>query len=126
MTPTILHPATIQLLRLQSRGRCRRMWAGFCRPRRLVLSAIACVLAVVWLGNTAMAIWLREAASPETLRGLLSLGLVLYTGWHFTKAAFFRPESPFDWPSSERDLLFAMPLRPRDLMAYQLASVAVT
>ena len=126
MTTTIFHPATVQLLRLQSRGRRRRMWARFCQPRRLVLSAIACVLAVVWLGNAAMTIWLRETASPETLRALLSLGLVLYAGWHFAKAAFFRPESPFDWTPAERELLVAMPLRPRDLVAYQLASVTVT
>jgi len=126
MTTTIFHPATVHLLRLQSRGRRRRLWAGFCQPRRLVLSAIACVLAVVWLGNAVMTIWLREAATPETLRGMLSLGMVLYAGWHFTKAAFFRPESPFDWPPAERDLLIAMPLRPRDLMAYQFASVTVT
>jgi hypothetical protein len=126
MTPKLFHPATVQLLALQSRGRRRRMWTGFCQPRRLVLSAIACVLAVVWLGNAAMTIWLRETASPETLRALLSLGLVLYAGWHFTKAAFFRPEGPFDWTPAERDLLLAMPLRPRDLVAYQLASVTVT
>ena len=126
MTPTIFHPATIQLLRLQSRGRGRRMWAGFCKPRRLVLSAIACVLTVVWLGNAAMTIWLRETASPETLRALLSVGLVLYSGWHFTKCAFFRPESPFDWTPVERELLVAMPLRPRDLVTYQLASVTIT
>ncbi|MCI0359535.1 MAG: hypothetical protein L0211_13745 [Planctomycetaceae bacterium] len=92
----------------------------------MALTAIACVLAVVWLGNTVMTIWLREAATPEALRGLLSLGLVLYSGWHFTKAAFFRPESPFDLPPAERDLLVAMPLLPRDLMAYQFASVMVT
>jgi hypothetical protein len=51
---------------------------------------------------------------------------VLYAGWHFTKAAFFRPTSPFDWSSAERELLVAMPLRSRDLVAYQLASVTVT
>ncbi len=126
MTTTVFHQATVQLLRLQSRGRRRRMWRRFCQTRRLVLSAVACVLAVVWLGNAAMTIWLRETASPETLRSLLSLGLVFYAGWHFAKAAFFRPESPFDWTPVERELLVAMPLRPRDLVAYQLASVTVT
>jgi hypothetical protein len=126
MTPTVFHPATIQLLWLQSRGRRRRLWQRFCQPRRLVLSAVACVLAVVWLGNAAMTIWLREAAVPETLRALLSLGLVLYAGWHLTKAAFFRPESPFGWMPAERELLTAMPLRPRDLVTYQLASVTMT
>jgi hypothetical protein len=126
MTTSVFHPAMIQLLWLQSRGRGRRMWAGFCQPRRLVLSAIACVLAVVWLGNAAMTIWLRETAEPETLRALLSIGLLLYAGWHFTKAAFFRPEGPFEWTPHECELLLTMPLRPRDLVAYQLASVTVT
>ena len=126
MTSTAFHPATLQLLWLQSRGRRRRMVAGFCQTRRLVLSAIACVLAVLWLGNAAMTVWLRETASPEMLRAMLALGMVLYAGWHFTKAAFFRPESPFDWPPAEREILLAMPLRPRDLVAYQLASVTVT
>jgi len=126
MTTNVFHPAIVQLLRLQSRGRRRRMWGRFRQVRRLVLSAIACVLAVVWLGNAALTIWLRETASPETLRALLSLGLVLYAGWHFAKAAFFRPESPFDWTPAEREILVAMPLRSRDLVAYQLASVTVT
>jgi len=57
---------------------------------------------------------------------MLSLGLVLYAGWHVAKAAFFRPETPFDWTAAEREQLNAMPLRPRDLVAYQLASVTVT
>ncbi len=126
MTTTVFHPAIVELLRLQSRGRGRRMWDRFCQPRRLVLSVIACVLAVVWLGNAAMTVWLRETASPATLRALLSLGLVLYAAWHFAKAAFFRPESPFDWTPAEHEILVAMPLRPRDLVGYQLASVTVT
>ena len=73
-----------------------------------------------------MTIWLRETATPATLRALLSLGLVLYAGWHFAKAAFFRSESPFDWTPAEREILVTMPLYPRDLVAYQLASVTVT
>ena len=126
MTTTAFHSAAIQLLRLQSRGRRRRMWRRFRQPRRLVLSAVACILAVVWLGNAVMTVWLRQSGSPETLRALLSLGLMLYAGWHLTKAAFFRPESPFDTTPAERELLATMPLRSRDLVAYQLASVTVT
>jgi hypothetical protein len=125
MMTSMFHPATIQLLQLQSRGRRRRIWHRFCQPRRLLLSAIACVLGVVWLGNAALTIWLREQGSTETLQALLSLGLVMYAGWHFANAAFFPPESPFDWTPAERDLLAAMPLRPYDLVTYQLASVTV-
>ena len=43
-----------------------------------------------------------------------------------SRAAFFRPSSPLDWSPEERELLVAMPLRSRDLVAYQLASVSVT
>jgi hypothetical protein len=121
-----IHPAIIQLLWLQSRGRRRRMWQRFCQTRRLALSAVACLLTVVWLGNAAMTVWLREAASEETLRGLLSLGLVLYAAWHLAKVAFFRPESPFEWTPAEREVLAMLPLAPRDVVAYQLASVTVT
>jgi hypothetical protein len=126
MTICVFHPATLQLLRLQSRGRRRRMLARFCQPRRLILSMIAGALALVWLGNAALTVWLREAASTETLRALLSLSLVFYATWHFAKAAFFRPETPFEWTPAERELLAAMPLGSRDLVAYQLASVTVT
>jgi hypothetical protein len=126
MTQAFFHPAALELLWLQSRGRRRRLAARFFQPRRLILSAIACVLAVVWLGNAAMTIFLRQQASEETLRALLSWGLVFYSGWHVTKAAFFRPESPLEWAPSEHEILLAMPLRPRDLVAYQLISVAMT
>jgi hypothetical protein len=126
MIRSAFHPAPFQLLRLQSRGRRRRILRRFCQPRRLFLSAIACVLAAVWLSNAALTIWLREPASPETLAALLSLGIVLYAAWHFARAAFFRPESPFEWTPAEYDLLAAMPLAPRDLVAYQLASVTIT
>jgi hypothetical protein len=120
------HPAIILLLRLQSRGRRRRMWQRSCQPRRLALSAVAGVLAIIWLGNAAMTVWLREAASAETLNALLSLGLVLYAVWHLAKAAFFHPESPFEWSPAERDVLAMLPWHSRDLVAYQIASVTVT
>ncbi len=126
MTTFNFQPAIIMLLRLQSRGRRRRMWQRFCQPRRLVLSAVAGVLAIVWLGNAVMTVWLRESASAETLSALLSLGLVLYATWHFAKAAFFRPESPFEWSPAERDVLAMLPWHSRDLVAYQIAAVSVT
>jgi hypothetical protein len=125
MTTSLFHPATLQLVWLQSRGRRRRWWAKFCQPRRLILSAIACILTILWLGNTAMTIWLRQQASQETLHALLSWGFVFYSGWHVVKAAFFRPESALDLSPDEQSLLLSMPLRPRDLVAYQFASITM-
>jgi hypothetical protein len=122
----LFHPAILELLRLQSRGRRRQMIARFCQPRRLFLSALASILAVAWLGNAALTVWLRETAPPDTLAAMLSLGLAIYAIWHFANAAFFRPATPFEWTLAEGDLLGAMPLLPRDLVAYQVASVTVT
>lgn len=121
-----IHPAALELLRLESRGRRRRLWQRFRQKRRLMLSAVAGMLAVIWLGNAVMTVWLRESASPDTLRALLSWGLVLYATWHLAKAAFFRPEHPFEWTDAERETLAGVPLRPRDLVGYQLASVTLT
>jgi len=120
------HPAALELLRLQSRGRRRRLWQRFRQKRRLVLSLVAAVLGVIWLGNAVLTVWLRESASPETLRALLSWGFVLYATWHLAKAAFFRPDHPFEWTDAERETLTSVPLRPRDLVGYQLASVTLT
>ncbi len=71
MIATPFHPATLELLRLQSRGRRRRLWQRFRQKRRLALSVVAAALAVIWLGNAVMTVWLRESASPDTLRALL-------------------------------------------------------
>ena len=123
----VFHPATVQLLRLQSRGRRRRMWQRFCQPRRLVLSAVACVLAVVWLGNAAMTVWLREAASAGN-----AARAACRWDWCCTPAGISRkrpsfapkarltgrPPSAMCWPRCR--------CSSRDLVAYQLASVTVT
>jgi len=126
MSQSVLHPAMLELLWLQARGRRRRIWNRFRQPRRLVLSAVAIVLTAAWLGNAALTVWLREAAAVNTLRAMLSLGLVLYAGWHVCRTAFFRPEVPFDWAPEEREQLAAMPLAPRDLVAYHIAAVTAT
>src|SRR5436853_232008 len=77
------------------------------------------------LCKTAITIWFRQHASQETLHAMLCWGLVFYSGWHVVKAAFFRPETALDLSPDEQNLLVAMPLRPRDLMAFQFASTAM-
>ena len=126
MSEHIVHPAVFRLVVWQSRGRLRRMGQRFLLPRRLILSVLAFLLAVAWLGNAALTVWLREPATPQMLRVLLSFGFALYAIWHVSKVAFFRPEEPLEWVPSERELLCTCPLRPRDLLGYKLASVAMT
>ncbi len=96
------------------------------QPRRLVLSAVACVLAVIWLGNAAMTIWLRETASPATLHAMLSLGLVLYAGWHFARRPSFDRKTRSTGRRRSTKSWSRCRYYPRDLVAYQFASVTVT
>lgn len=118
--------ALLHLVATQGRGRLRRMGRRFLLPRRLVLSFLALLLAVAWLGNAMMTVWLRESASPELLRALIGLGLAFYSIWHLAMAACFRPQQCLEWIEGERELLDACPLRPHDLLTYKLASVATT
>ncbi|MFV2069096.1 MAG: hypothetical protein ACC645_19180, partial [Pirellulales bacterium] len=102
------------------------MGRRFLLPRRLILSLLAILLAAVWLGNAALTVWLREAATPELLRAMVGLGLAFYAIWHLAMVACFRPKQSLEWIAAEREILESCPLRPRDLLAYKLASVATT
>ena len=56
------HRATIQLLRFQSTARLRRTLRRFRGPRRLILSIVALLLAIVWLGQVVASVLFREPA----------------------------------------------------------------
>ncbi|MEO2049107.1 MAG: hypothetical protein ABGX16_21315 [Pirellulales bacterium] len=118
--------AMLRLVACQGRGRLRRMGQRFLLPRRFILSLLALLLAVAWLGNAVMTVWLRESATPELLRALIGLGLAFYAIWHLAMAACFRPQQCLEWIESERELLEACPLRPCELLTYKLASIATT
>jgi hypothetical protein len=118
--------AMLRLVTCQGRGRLRRMGRQFLLPRRMILSLLALLLAVAWLGNAVMTVWLRESATPELLRAIVGLGLAFYAIWHLAMTACFRPQQCLEWIDGEREILEACPLRPRDLLTYKLASVATT
>jgi len=123
---TILpHRAVLQLMRFQRTARATRAWNRFCVPRRLVLSILALVLTVVWLGQLAASVLMRQPADPDKLAAWIPLGLLAYTLWHLLRAAGRPPVEPFEWTPAECELLQGAPLRRYDLVMYRLLTIAM-
>lgn len=123
VTTNALHPALAQLLRYQASARLKRICRGFSTPRRLGLSCLGLLLALVWLSNAALAIFLREPADPTTLCSAIPLGLLVYSLWHIVRVAYRRPEEAVEWTPAERELLCGRPFERRDLLLYRFGPI---
>jgi len=80
-------------------------------------------LAVIWLSNAALAIFLREPSDPATLRSIIPLGLLVYSLWHIVRVAYWRPEDMIEWTPAERELLCGRPFERRDLLLYRFGPI---
>lgn len=76
----------------------------------MLLSLLAILLAVVWLGQVVAGLLFREPADPQKLAVWIPLGLLAYTLWHLLKTACRQPIEPFEWTPAERELLGGAPL----------------
>jgi hypothetical protein len=123
VTANTFHPALAQLLRYQALARLERICRGFSTPRRLVLSCLGLILALVWLSNAAMTIFLREPSDPSTLRSFIPLGLLVYSLWHIVRVAYRRPDEAVEWTPAEREFLCGRPFERRDLIVYRLGPI---
>lgn len=123
MTSNLLHPALSQLLRYQASARLRRIYRTFSTRRKLLLSCLGLLLAVIWLGNVILTIFFRESSDPATLRGIIPAALLLYSLWHVVRFAYRRPEEGIEWTPAERELLCARPFGRRDLLLYRLVPI---
>ena len=122
----LLHPAIPQLVRCQAQAKLRRLARGFTTPRRITLSCLGLLLAVVWIGEAALSILLRETADPADVRSWLALGLMAYAWWHLLKVACCRPEAPLEWTPAEREWLCWGPFRRWELVAYRMITVGAS
>ena len=121
-----VHPGTMRLLRYQAAARFSRTLRRFCGRRRLVLSILALLLGVVWVGQAALGLLFREPADPQKLQVWIPLGLLVYALWHLLKTACHTPIEPFEWTPAEREMLGAAPLRRSELVMYRLVAVGTT
>lgn len=104
----------------------RRLTTRLLAPRRLFLTSVAIVLAVLWLGNVALSVVLREPLDPATLREGLVLGLLAYAFWHVLKLVYTRPEAGIEWTPAEEALLCAKPLSRTDLVWYRFLVIVAS
>ena len=119
------HPATIRLLQFQATAKLSRTLSRFRGTRRLGLSILAILLAMIWLGQVGAALFLREPADPAKLSVWIPMGLLAYTLWHLVRAACRTPIEPFEWTPAEQELLGGAPLARHELVMYRLAAIGI-
>ena len=122
MVQSFFHPALFQLFKFQLAGKVRRVASAFRSRRKLALSVLAILLGCVWLGQTILAVLLREPADPASLRTWLSVSLLLYCVFHFIKIGCRKPVEPFEWTAAEQQNLLSAPLTRKHLVTYRLTS----
>ncbi len=123
MQSLAIHPALWQLFRFEALGKVRKLRASFSSPRRQVLSLIAVLLTVVWLGNAVASVLLRDAYDPATFGRWMSRSLLLYFFWHLIRVAYSRPEAALEWSAAEETLLCGGPFSRRELLTYRLMGI---
>lgn len=119
----LLNPVLSELLHVQARAKFQRWSRSFRSPRNIVLSSIALILAMVWLGNAIVSMLLREPYSIETLRNWVPLSLMAYSLWHLLKVAWKRPEEAIEWSPAEREMICGGPFSRQELLTYRLTAV---
>lgn len=117
------HAAILLLLRLQLRARARRLSSRLFAPRRFLLTMMALVLTVFWLGNVALSVILRDPMEANALGQWLMLGLPAYAYWHLVKLAQARPEEGIPWTPAEHAMLGSRPLSRTDLVGYRFLTI---
>ncbi len=123
MFSNLIHPALSRLLRQQTNARFAKVVAMFKSPRRQILSLLAVVLGLVWLGQAILSVVFREAADPGRLATWIPLSFLGYSVWHLIKTISVKPVEPFDWTPAELELLCGAPLARRQLVTYRLVSI---
>lgn len=119
----ICHPATMQLLRHQSRAKLTRVAFAFRSPRRQVLTIVALALGCVWVFQAVASVMFRQSADPQKLMTWLPLGLFVYSVWHLIKTVIRKPVEPFEWTPAEKELVCAAPISRTQLISYRMASI---
>ncbi|MCA9054327.1 MAG: hypothetical protein KDA75_10850 [Planctomycetaceae bacterium] len=118
-----LDPALSLSLRLQGRGRFRRLGQSFATPRRMALTLSAAVLAFIWMGNVILSILFREPYGPGQLEQWARVGLTVYALWHVIRTAWERPLQNLEWSPAEEEFLVSGPFSRRALVKYRLMSI---
>lgn len=123
MSSFSLQTSTRSLIRTQMRASISRMLRRFRSPRRIVLTMIGLVLALVWIGQAIAGIMFRESADLEKLKLWIPLSLTAYALWNVIKVTCRKRIEPFEWTPTEKELLIAAPIERGELIRYRMSSI---
>ena len=118
----MIHPALLQLMRLQIRGALRRTGRAMRTPKGAVFAVVGGVVLIVWLGSVLTSVLVGTRTDPAKARAfapiaLLLLCLVNLFGGGGEKAIAFTP--------GEINFLFPGPFTRRELLLYKLAKTVL-
>ncbi len=119
-----VHPAIPHLLACKYRAAFRKCQRAFSTPRRIVLSTLSAMFAIVFLAQAVIGILYRTPAGHEDFVRTVSLGLLVYTLWHLVRTSFKRPEVPIEWTPTEIEQLSGAPFTRLDLLFYRFGAIA--
>ena len=123
MSALTINPSLWRLHRTLASAKLRMSIRRFRTPRRMLLSALALILTLVWLSQAVLGILYRPPANPADLQVWIPVGLLAYGLWHFLKSSTRTPIEPFEWTDTEREFLIAAPVTRNDLVSYRLMSI---
>ncbi len=125
MNALALHPATRTLVFGLMKAKLVRALLRLRSPRRIVLSVLATLLAIVWIGQAIAGILFRESANPEFLRSSIVFSMTAYALWNVLKIATRKAVEPFEWTDSEKQWLIAAPLSRSNVIAYRFFTIVM-
>lgn len=108
----------------QSKARLLSIYRSFRSPRRALLSILASVLGVIWIGQAVAGVFLRESADPVRLFKWLTIGLTGFALWNLVKITFRKPVEPFEWTEPEKEWLCGAPLSRKQLIRYRISGIS--
>ena len=122
----IYHPALRTLFTQNVVAKTSKAFRALKSPRRFAVTIFALVLGFVWLSQIVMSVFLREAADRGMLRERIALGLLGFLVFQMLKIVYRKPVEPFEWTPSETQILKTAPIHRSALVAYRLATTAIS
>lgn len=122
MTGSVFPPALGLLLRMQVRGRLRKITRGGRTVKGKLYLCMMLGMFALWLGPTIGTALFMPRPDPIYVRSFLSPGLLTFCLLTLITTG---PESGIFFAAADIDILFPAPFRRRDLLLYRLAGLGL-
>jgi|GEM_PF-554923 len=122
MKGSILPPALRLLMRMQVRGRLRKIARGTRTAKGKLYLCMMLIMFAMWMGPTVGSAVFMPQPDAIYVRSFLSPGLLTFCLLTLITTG---PESGIHFAVADVDLLFPAPFRRRDLLLYRLSSLGL-